>query len=372
MTDHRPLLRRLISAGCALGLLAGLAATAQSATAQSASAQSVSAAPSPTVGLYGSADPTYDGVYRQSLAIMGLNAVDVAPAAAAVTWLLDQQCANGAFQAYRADLTKPCDPADAQNFTGPDTNSTAMAVMALMSMLSRAGTTSMTPAVRSRVVAGAVKAVSWLGRQQNTDGGWPWTTGGASDANSTGLALAALLSQAPNDPFPAYRKGTHYLGSLSMSCASGGGLAYQSGGPTNGLATAQALVGIAGSLPVPGPRRLAAAAPCANTAKAKSASYLARTLAASGTLPSALGDGPDYSGTADAVLGLVSARQGRVAVARATRALTAAAITFITHSGGPDAGALGLLLQVAEATGSTPTSFGGVNLVSTLAGSIRK
>ena len=366
MTTQVRLRRRLISSISAAAVVAG------TALGSLAVAPSASAAPSATAGLYGSADPTYDGVFRQSLALMGLTAVGATPASQAITWLLNEQCANGGFQAYRADLGKACDPADPVSFTGPDTNSTAVAVMALMSLLSMDTPSALPTAQRGRVVKAAVHAVTWLGDQQNPDGGWGFTSHGASDANSTGLSLAALLTQAPNDTFPAFVKGSRFLGRQSFPCSAGGGLAYQPGGPVNASATAQGLTGLAGPMPVDGPRRLSAGAPCANTAKAKSASFLAATLARTGTLPSPLGTDPDYSNTAAAVLGLVGAGQGRAAVAKATAALKAAAPAYSTHSGGPDAGALGLLLMVAEATGSSPTSFGGVNLVSSLAGSIRK
>jgi hypothetical protein len=328
-----------------------------------------SAAPSATTGLFGSADPTFDGVFRQSLAILGLDAIGARPAPKAITWLLNQQCPTGAFQAYRLDATTPCAAPDPKNFAGPDTNSTAMAMMALMSLQIH---DSASTVLIGRAIDASLKASNWLVKQQAADGGWPWTSGGASDANSTGLSLAALLTMADSTRFPAYAQGSRYLGRLSSACAVGGGLAYQSSGPANGSATAQALLGLAGTLPVTGPRKLTAGAPCANNTKAKAASYLAYGLATTGTLASAYGDGPDYSGTATAVLGLVSAGQGRVAVAKGTAALKAAAPAFSIHSGAADPGAIGLLLLVAEATGSKPTSFGGVNLVSSLTGSLRK
>jgi hypothetical protein len=366
MTVHAGLRRRLVSSLSTTALIAGVAFTTVTV------APAANAAPSATTGLYGAADPTYDGVYRQSLAVMGLTSAGVRPADAAVSWLVSQQCPSGAFQAYRADLSKPCDAVDAVNFTGPDTNSTAMAVMGLMSVLNLSDSKALTGSIRSSVVKAAAKAVTWLGDQQNTDGGWPWTTGGPSDANSTGLSLSALLTQAANEPFPAFTKGSKYLGRLSFSCTAGGGLAFQNGGAVNASATAQGLVGLAGPMPVTGPRKLAVAVPCANNAKAKSASYLAEALAANGTLSSPYGTDADYANTSAAVLGLVGAHRGRAAVARATAALKANALAFTTHSGSADAGALGLLLMVSEATGASPTAFGGVNLVTTLTGSIRK
>ncbi len=332
-------------------------------------APAASAAPSATVGLYGAGDPTYDGVYRQSLAIAGLVATGNRPAATAITWLLDQQCADGSFQAYRADLSDPCEASDPVNFTGPDTNSTATALIALSALGDNPTTAK---AVSTRITSAAKKAATWLLRRQNSDGGWSWSPGGSSDANSTGLVLSSVLTGSTTVRSPAYRKGRLFLGRLSFSCADGGGFPYQAGGKVDGSATAQGLVGIAGALPVSGPRRLAAAAPCANTARAKSASYLATQLGANGSLTSVFGTGPDITNTGWAILGLVSARQGRAAVAKATAALKKAAPTETRNEDGPVPGDLGLFLLVAEATGSQPTNFGGVNLVTTLAGSIRR
>jgi hypothetical protein len=207
---------------------------------------------------------------------------------------------------------------------------------------------------------------------QNGDGGWAWAPGGRSDANSTGLALSAILAQTPGFTTAAYTKGRLFLGRLSASCTVGGGMPYQAGGKVDGSATAQALVGISGRVPVSGPRRLAAKAPCLKTAKAKASHYLAGQLRATGALPSVFGTGADYTSTGWAVLGLVSARQGRTAVAKATSALKAAARAETRNADGAVPGDLGLFLLVAEATGTSPTNFGGVNLVRTLASSIRR
>jgi hypothetical protein len=327
-----------------------------------------SAAPSATTGLYGAADPAYDGVFRQSLALMGLAATTVTPPVAAVTWLLDQQCADGSFQPYRADLSQPCPAADPVNYTGPDTNSTAMALMALMALDDdRIALPSRT---MGRVVSAADRAGRWLGRQQRPDGGWPYYAGGVSDANSTGLSLAAILTQAPSRDVPAYAKASRFLGTLAAPCPAGGGLAYQPGSKVDGSASAQGLVGLVGPMPVGGPRRLAVGAPCTGTAKARAASYLARALSPTGTLTSSTG-GADYASTATALLGLVAAGQGRTAVARSTAALKSAAAAFV-NGDGTSPGAAGLLLMVAEATGSRATSFGGLNLVRVLNASIRR
>jgi hypothetical protein len=93
--------------------------------------------------------------------------------------------------------------------------------------------------------------------------------------------------------------------------------------------------------------------------------YLSRHLVAgSGTLPNAFGPGPDLSATAWAVLALVSARTGAPAITTALRALRRNAATYVHGRDGRDQpAALALLLLVARATGASPTSFGGVNLV---------
>ncbi len=57
-------------------------------------------------GLYGATDPSFDGAFRQGLAILGLVSQGVAPDASATTWLTDQQCTSGGWEAYRADTSR--------------------------------------------------------------------------------------------------------------------------------------------------------------------------------------------------------------------------------------------------------------------------
>lgn len=354
-------------------LVAALAATVTLSTALAAAvgiAPAATAAPSPTVGLYGASDPTYDGVWRQSMAVMGLAANGITPPAAAITWLLGQQCANGSFQQYRADLSVPCAAPDPVNYSGPDTNATAAALMALMALDDDA--LNLPNRTMAAIVDAADRAGLWLARQQNADGGWPYFSGGASDANSTGLALSGILTQAPSRRIPAYTKAARFLSSVASPCTDGGGFAYMAGSKVDGSATAQGVIGLVGPMPVSGPRPLAVGTPCGGTAQSKALSYLARTLSASGYLTSAMSpDQPDYANTSAGVLGLVAAGRGRAAVAKATSTLKSNARTFVTGDG-TNPTAAGLLLMVAEATGSKPTSFGGLDLVRTLNASLRK
>ena len=329
------------------------------------------AAPSATTGLYGSADPTYDGVFRQAVAMIGLAAVGVAPSAPAVTWLLDQQCADGSFQAYRANLATPCGPSDPVNSTGPDTNSTAAAIAALMA-LDDAGKA---PAgTMTRIVSAADRAGAWLGKQQLKDGGWPFFPGGTSDANSTGLSLAAVMTQAPNFQVPAYVAGAKFLGTLVAPCTSadGGGLSYQKGSKPDGAASSQGMLGLTAAVPVSGPKKLAGSPACSRSTTQKVASYLSKKIMAKGALDSSFGTGPDYTSTASSVVSLVAAGYGKPAVSKATATLAANARAFTTtKDGAADPAALGLLLMVSEATGKNPRAFGGINLVTALQGSQR-
>ena len=352
-------LRRVVAAATSLAAIAAVTLT----TAGSGQAASSDA------GLYGAADPTYDGVFRQSLAIMGQAVQGITPPGSAVSWLLDQQCADGSFQAYRADTSQPCSAPDPADYTGPDINSTAMAMQAFMSL--DTDRTSLTKKQGIAVLDAADKAAEYLAKAQNRDGGWPYYAGSDSDANSTGLALAALNTQAPNFSYPAYRKASRFLGTLSSSCPDGGGFAYMAGSKADGSATAQGTVGLVGALLSYRQPQPAVAAPCANTAKAKGVSYLAKGLRGTGLLESSMG-GPDYTSTAMAVIALAQARQGRASITKGLRALKANTADYVTPSTGTNPGAAGLLMLVASTTGAKASSFGGLNLNTTLNASLRK
>ena len=161
-----------------------------------------SAAAAPTnVGLYGSSDPTYDGVFRQSLAILGLHAAGQTPDPSAVGWLLDQQCADGGFSSYNATPAKGCPAYDSSTFTGgEDTNATSLALQALLAT------------GHTKQAANAAKV---LRAAQDKDGGWPFIVGGGtSDPNSTGLVLSALAAAGGG----VDEAGAAYLAGLQIGC----------------------------------------------------------------------------------------------------------------------------------------------------------
>jgi LPXTG-motif cell wall-anchored protein len=365
---------RSLAAFTALGATATLAATtllastAAAATPAPAPVATPIAIVAPTnVGLFGAQDPTYDGVYRQSLAILGLLDTGDTPNAPAVAWLLAQQCADGAFTAYRANTSTACTPAS------EDENATAAAIQALVA-LGKPTTT----------------AVAALKHFQRADGGFYDNTAfgaAASDVNSTGLALSALVA-AGVDPATVTsttgKTGDTYLRSLQIACtATTGAGAYDFQGEAtlhaNDYATVQGLLGELGkALPVSPATATGSTPACpatvtdAATSAAAATSYLAARLAATkGAIPSAFGSGTDWTSTANAVLDLEAAGAGTTAVTPALAALQAGTKAYVQTAGAYAPGPLATLLMVAHASGIDPGAFGGVDLTTTLASTER-
>jgi len=207
-------------------------------------------------GLFGTADAQYDGAYRQGLALAALAAVGVDDAPA-VEWLKGQQCDDGGWLALRTDTSAPCPKSDPANFTGEDSNSTAMAVMGLVAQ-------DATP---------AHDAAAWFDATQGSDGGWGYVAAPdqASDTNSTALAVMALKAlgvDARSPRFSTARDPIALLLSFHIGCEGGadaGALAYQPvrGDLTaNALATVQAVPALAGvTLPVTTPASTSTPAP---------------------------------------------------------------------------------------------------------------
>src|SRR4051794_36569449 len=79
-------------------------------------------------GLFGKQDPSFDGVYRQTLSLLALRAAGRTPDSLAVAWLAKQQCNDGTFTSYRSNTTASC-PAN-----GKDSNATGLAVQAFAAL----------------------------------------------------------------------------------------------------------------------------------------------------------------------------------------------------------------------------------------------
>ena len=343
--------------------LVALTSAATAATALLLGAVPAEAATATNTGLFGSQDPTYDGVYRQSLSIVALVATGHTPDAAAVNWLLAQQCADGAFTAYRADPSAACAP------SAEDENATAMAIQALVA-LGKPTATAVTALKKFQLADG--------GFYDNTAFGAP-----ASDANSTGLALSALAASGTNPvsvKATSGKGGDDFLRSVQLPCSAAAGAGAYDFQPeatlhANDYATVQALLGELGkSLPVVAVTPAAAVPACpasigdAATSAAAAESYLAgRLTSTNGAIPSPLGGGTDWTSTANAVIDLTAAGVGAPAVSAGLAALQSHAKTYAVSGGADAAGPLATMLLTAHATGSSTSNFGGLDLASALA-----
>lgn len=344
------------------------AAVLTAAVAVISAATPAIAAPSPSAspsaaqasGLYGSADPKYDGVWRQSLTLLAQHSLDLKPADAAVNWLTGQQCADGSFAAYRADTTKPCAAGTAT------ADMTAIAVQALNAIGGHDAETG--------------KAVTWLKGQQAKDGGWGYP-GSGSDANTTGGVIAALIA-AGDKPADVRKNGKNpydALAALAIPCGKEGGgalsLPPMKGAKlsANAYATAAGVLGALdkGLNAYAGEQRQDAAkctgtdATPADIARNGTA-YLNAELKRTGDhLETTLGGAkpqPDYGTTAYTVVAL--AAQGYTEQAKKPYAWLAKNSVKWAQQSGPAAYAE--LILATRSVGESPYSFGGTDLVKAL------
>ncbi|MFJ8672761.1 prenyltransferase/squalene oxidase repeat-containing protein [Streptomyces sp. NPDC093589] len=395
MAPQAPLARSAAVLARRAGTALAVAALLGAAAAPAAFADSPAApapAPSPKKlpdALYGTKDPQYDGVWRQSLALLAQHTVGVRPATPAVSWLAGQQCADGAFTAFRADPGTACDAK-----TLRDTNQTAAAVQALAAL-----------GGHSDVVK---KAVSWLKSVQNDDGGWSSMPGSDSDANSTSLAIAALAAGGEKPESVQSKKGkSPYQGLLTfqLGCAAAkdgdqqeaakpderGAFTFQlKGAAPNTDATAAAATGALGDGFVVEPAGKDAKEPVrplnckdgkdsaaggdsgkrtaedAERAADAASAYLVDRLDENGQhLQSAMPGAekqPDVGNTADAVVALAAGSHG-AAAQQPLKWLQKNSADW-AKDGGPAAYAQ--LVFAAHATGTDPRSFGGTDLVAAL------
>ncbi|MEU9032742.1 prenyltransferase/squalene oxidase repeat-containing protein [Streptomyces sp. NPDC048383] len=351
---------------------AALAASAVLCAGAAPAALADTAPPSPSAppvipsGLFGKADPTYDGVWRQSVALLAQRTAGAEPAPEAVRWLVAQQCADGGFASFRADAAKACDAT-----TVLDTNATAVAVQALKTLGGQDAT------VR--------KAVDWLKSVQNADGGWSYVPGSPSEGSSTSLVISSLAvaGEKPADVKSKAGKSAHDgLLSFQLGCATEpavdrGAFGYQPADgklAANADATAAAALAALGKGIVVEPAgtdtpATALACPAGTTdpagAAQGAAGYLAEALKKDGRLtavtPGADQPTADTGNTADAVIALAAAGH-RQSAAGALEWLKGNSAEW--SKGNP--AALGTLILAAHATGTDPKAFGGTDLVSAL------
>lgn len=215
----------------------------------------------PDEGLFGdptTQSPTYDGAFRQGYSLAALSAVGQTASAASTAWLENQQCPDGSWMPYRAEVAAgvlaPC-AFDPVGFVGPDSNSTAAAINGLVYQL---------PA-SAAIGSGA----SWLATVQNADGGWGLFPGDPSEPSSVALVWQALV-HAGNGTDPAYLNKSatplQTLLSFQLGCTSveadRGALTYPgSNDAPNTFSTAQATPALAGVPLVFGPVNAASTSP---------------------------------------------------------------------------------------------------------------
>ncbi|NBE56584.1 prenyltransferase/squalene oxidase repeat-containing protein [Streptomyces boluensis] len=348
--------RRSAAAAAATAVL--LTAAVPAAHAADAADSPSPSAPAKPSGLYGAKDPKFDGVFRQSYALLAQDTVGVKPARKAVDWLTGQQCDSGGFAAFRADPSEACDAK-----TPVDSNSTAAAVQALSALGGQGATVK--------------KAVDWLKSVQNQDGGWGYNPGLPSDANSTGIVVGALAAAGEKPGEVKSQKGKSAydaLPKLALPCGKGEdgafGLADMKTGKlaANADATAAGVLGSLGKGLVVAPaEKSGAPAKCATAddvqqAAKNGAAYLADATADSGHLTSAMPgaeEQPDYGNTADAAVALAAAGLGDQAK-KSVGWLQKDSAKWAKDNG---PAAYAQLIFAAHATGVDPKEFGGTDLV---------
>jgi hypothetical protein len=349
---------------CAIGAIAlGLIAVGSpAATAAPLSTTAISPAATADAGLFGSQNPTYDGVFRQSTAILGLTAVGQRVPASAVAWLLRQQCRDGSFMSYRADTTVPCPPVNFDTYTGPDTNSTSLAAMAL---------TAVSAGQRDPSARAATRARAWLRSQQTPGGGYSWLEGLKPDATSTSMVLTALGRTTASD-----RQAARWL-DRQVKADARCGVSFQPGGDVDPLSTTWAYVSTLPTVPpqpITGPRQPGRACTGAVSTARDTRAWIAKALiAGQGQIPSSFEPGAtDWNSTALGTLGMTQRTGTTRAMRLGIAALQANVTAYVGAPGSESPTALGTLLMVAHAGKVAPRDFGGVNLISKLRGTLTR
>jgi hypothetical protein len=317
------------------------------------------------VGLFGAADPSFDGAFRQSLGLLAEQAAGVRDQAA-ITWLVNQQCPDGGWTAYRSDLSKSCPATDLMAFTGEDSNSTALAVQALHAL-------GVTP---------KYDAIAFLHLLQDSDGGFPLLKGSGTDPNSTGVVVQAIkvVGQDPTSAAWTVSGKTAMDGLMSfwLDCSSAFASPYSSG-HADMVATVQAVWGAAqmpfpfattATTAQPAPSCSGGSVPPPADAAADAATWLAGQLQGGGYLTT--GSSPDYSLTSQGVLAMAATATNSAGIDKAITYLAANVHSAVVDSKGVvSPGALGYLALAVHATGRSETNFGGADLIAMLRASQR-
>jgi hypothetical protein len=211
----------------------------------------------PNAGLL--ADPVYNGVFSHALGLLGLATARAltpeqkAAVTSALDFLVAQQCADGGWQnAPRLVVAGLALTHCASGANGPDTNTASFATQALAAH-HRTATTDPLP---------------WWDAAQNAAAGYGYAPGAATDADSTALAIQAIVAAGAGPTSTRFAKGRSNavtaLLALQLGCAAKaverGAFAYQRSGAgtlrPNVYATAEAVPAVV-RRPFPLPRATA-------------------------------------------------------------------------------------------------------------------
>jgi hypothetical protein len=171
----------------------------------------------------------HGSTFGQSLAILALKGAGVAIPASAITELKGLQDTDGSWN-YQAS----------SDSTAGDTNSTAVAVEALIAAGVAASDASM------------AKAIAYLHTQQNTDGGFTYSAPGLSDPDSDALVIQALVALNEDPTGASWTVGgkTVFSDLLSRQIADGG-FVFPGNPTADAFTTSQVPAGIK-KVPLPG------------------------------------------------------------------------------------------------------------------------
>lgn len=173
---------------------------------------------------YNEVTGTYDtGVYANALAVLAAASVGIAPSERTLDYFRLSACSNGGMS-HEAGCVQ-----------APDVDTTAMAITAL-----RAGGVPADDPVLS-------EARTYLLKARNADGGWGLESADPTNANSTGLAVSAIIALGEKPTSTPWRAGgSDPVEALIALQLPNGAFSYLVGQRANDYATVQALPAIAG------------------------------------------------------------------------------------------------------------------------------
>lgn len=292
--------------------------------------------------------------FTQALALQGLVAAAAPVPSDAVSFLERAQNSKGGWD-Y---LDVKDDPNAAANFDSSDTNSTAMALMALDAAGDHSGDS---------------LALRWLHTQQQPDGGFPYQQGSPADPDSTALVIQAILGAGQNPQASNWSKSGHApLQELIATQASSGGYAFPGNKSPDAFTTSQVPPALElQAFPVTGTYALGFTPAAEGHATRGALVYLQSQQSSDGSIPSSPGS---YGPSELFAIGGAAAGYDPNALSHGGASVMDFLVANVNSACRPakdpngSAGACGELIQAVVAAGRNPTAFAGQDLVGLLSG----